>query len=472
MIYAILNSFYGSDCLLTFILHLVFILIHSWFSFIFICQTPTSNIIFISLQTSPQNESAAEEGSMDDDQKPNSSKANIRIASHDVAVQMLARLDDQSYQEALEKDANQINQNYLLPFSFPWRQGAHLPKKALKAMPRDIDELHAVSHCDSHLHAPFGDFQGFGGYGRFENGQSRGNYGIRPPPAFKAGSLSVACNANAAARRSEDPGVVELTVQMPLPSSLDSSMLTLTPSDWRERLIQRDADNAEALCHLPFSWNSKTKPAAARTRSPPKKTYGSQNESLTNAVVVGAVTPQAIQSSAKLNESKTRSRQQRDFAVACHRKWKISAKVEGVTTRTSLFPPSSVVGSCSHDNRKRQVIRPMLCNALLPEEVQAGQTVSMEQALELDKEGLSERLGSYDCRFTDGLLNQKKDSSSKTKRVVGRTRLVWSNLIQGDSTRNRVTYNSLITGRRVDPSNILRPREIKVGVRLKGKVRF
>jgi hypothetical protein len=114
----------------------------------------------------------------------------------------------------------------------------------------------------------------------------------------------------------------------------------------------------------------------------------------------------------------------------------------------------------------------MLRKALLPEEVQTGQTVSMEQALELDKEGLSERLGSYDCRFTDGLLNQKKDSSSKTKRVVGRTRLVWSNLIQGDSTRNRVTYNSLITGRRVDPSNILRPREIKVGVRLKGKVRF
>jgi hypothetical protein len=107
----------------------------------------------------------------------------------------------------------------------------------------------------------------------------------------------VARNANAAARRSEDPGMVKLTVQMPLPSSLDSSILTLTPSDWREHLIQRDADNAEALCHLPFSCNSnsKTKPAAARTRSPPKKTYGSQNESLTNAMVVGAFTPQAIQ---------------------------------------------------------------------------------------------------------------------------------------------------------------------------------
>lgn len=81
---------------------------------------------------------------MSKDQRPNS-RADIRIATHDVAVQLLAKLDGEAYEKALEQDAKSVNENYLLPLSFPWRQGARLPKKALKAMPRDIDELHVVS---------------------------------------------------------------------------------------------------------------------------------------------------------------------------------------------------------------------------------------------------------------------------------------------------------------------------------------
>lgn len=83
---------------------------------------------------------------------------DIRISSHDAAVQILARLDDQSYQKAIHQDGISINENYLFSFSFPWRKGTRLPKKALKAMPHDIDELHAVTCCDGNLHAPFGDF--------------------------------------------------------------------------------------------------------------------------------------------------------------------------------------------------------------------------------------------------------------------------------------------------------------------------
>ena len=76
--------------------------------------------------------------------KSNRKPNNIRISSHDVAAQLLARMDKQSYQEAIEKDAKTINENYLLPFSFPWRQGAKLPEKARDSFPRDIDDLHVV----------------------------------------------------------------------------------------------------------------------------------------------------------------------------------------------------------------------------------------------------------------------------------------------------------------------------------------
>ena len=77
-------------------------------------------------------------------QKSNRKPNNVRISSHDVATQLLARIDNQSYQEAIDKDSKSINENYLLPFSFPWRQDARLPEKARDSFPRDIDDLHAV----------------------------------------------------------------------------------------------------------------------------------------------------------------------------------------------------------------------------------------------------------------------------------------------------------------------------------------
>ena len=422
------------------------------------------------------------------DQRPNS-RADIRIVTHDVAVQLLARLDDQSYQQALEQDAKSVNENYLLPLSFPWRQGARLPKKALKAMPRDIDELHVVrksncrfkdahqanlthaisfsfsssqtTHCDGQLHAPFGDFNGPLGFGRFENGQSRGHYGVRPlAPINSANSLSMASQSVAATRRSKDPGVVELAVQLPLPPSIDSSK-QLTPNEWSDRLMRESADNAEALSHLPFSWNAKMKTKCY--------TEGSALSHGTEPTRSSTVTQESF---AKLNENKIRVDEQRIFSMACLRKWKVSAKVEGVSTRSSLFPSPIIVNSNSTDKHRRQVVRPMLCKAILPEEIQTGKSLSIQQASELDKGGLSQRLRSYDCRFADKLINQKKDTPNKSKQVeVGRTRLIWSNLVEGCApSTSGLVYNSLITGRRLDPSKILRPREIKVGVRLKGKL--
>eukprot|EP00956_Cyclotella_meneghiniana_P009130 scaffold12518_cov75-Cyclotella_meneghiniana.AAC.3 len=390
---------------------------------------------------------------MDQDHTPNR-KSDIRISSQDVAVQLLARLDDQAYQQAIGVDANQINENYLMPLSFPWRQGVRLPNKARKAMPRDIDDLHATTHCDDYLTAPFGDFNGPLGQGRFENGQSRGHYGLRLS-TMEAGSLSVESNSIAVARRSQDPGVLELSVQMPLPSSTACSKLT--PQEWNERLSKESQYNAEALSHLPYTWRKKN-----HNGGDSAKIHGTLNESNTK-------TSEAPAEDAFIRANKTRAKQERDFSLACIRKWNISTKVEGVSSRRSIFPFPILLGSMSSDKSKQRVVRPMLCNAILPEEVQIGISTSLEQA---EKE--RQRLGSYDCRFTDKILNLKKDSSSKSKRVTaGRTRLVWSNVIQGEepyslSTQNQVAYNSLISGRRID--QIARPRDVKVCVRLKGRV--
>jgi hypothetical protein len=438
---------------------LTMIRIHSACHLIFILFL-TQNII---LTQEPQE-------AMSEDSEPTISRPDIRIVSHDVSCQLLARIDEQEYQRAVEMDAKSINENFLLPLSFPWRQSARMPKKAAKAMPKDIDELHAVTHCDGNLHAPFGEFNGMFGYGRYYNGQTRGHYGMRPDAPQQDGSLSVASNSISAARRSKDPGVLELTVQMPLPASIGS----MTPKDWRDRLVRKSTENAETLLHLPFHWNrEKTDNSMINST----KACGSLHESSldTKASSVTSTSDVYQKAQVKLNQSQATARQQRDFSLACIKSWKISSKVEGVSTRTSLFPSPVLIKAVPIEKSKRQVIRPMLCMAVLPEVVQTGKTVSIEEASKLDQEGLSERLGSYDCRFTDKLLAQKKDSNNKKRVAVGRTRLCWSNLVQGEdpatsSSRTRVVYNSLMTGRRVDSSAIVRPRELKVGVRLNGKL--
>lgn len=297
-------------------------------------------------------------------------------------------------------------------------------------------------------------------------------------PSLLAESLSqsLGCNAIAAARRSNDPGVLELTVQLPLPPSIDS--VKLTPTQWKERLIWQDADNAETLSCLPYTWERKKK--ASRLTETLDKSYNTSSESSANATILTAcaASPRDVVqlSNEKLRESKSKAKKQREFSMACIKKWKISTRVDRVSTRSSLFPSSAVVDYDNADKSKRKVVRPMLRCAILAQEIQTGESVSVEKALELDEEGLSYRLGSYDCRFLEKMIPAKKESVIRTKRVeVGRTRLVWTSIIQGDepytpSTRNRIAYNSLLTGRRVDPTRVSRPREVKVGVRVMGKL--
>lgn len=362
-----------------------------------------------------------------------------------------------------------INENFLAPRNFPWHSRARLPQKLVRTMPRDIDDLHAITHCQDELHSPFGDFRGPFGFGRYENGQSRGNY-------CDPDLVNISCRTSgalAAARRSDDPGAIELNAQIPLPPSIDSVLCSSdvthaqTPSARWAELLSQDSDNGRLLTQLPFHWGGRNdntrvcssddqmKPSASETAY--TKQIGSDNEWH------------------KLMERRSRANAQLDLATSCMRKWRISMKVGGVSSRTTLFPSSSAYDARSSEPGKaRKIMRPMLCLARLPQNTQSGETVSIEMASEMDSAGLAQQLGSYDCRFVDNLINPKKDGFSRAKRIeLGRTRIVWSNLIQGDASQNnrsRVTYNSLITGKKLDATQFKRPLDVKVGVRLNGRI--
>lgn len=86
-------------------------------------------------------------------------------------AQLLARVDKEEYQKAVDKDAKSIAENFIIPLNLPWHTRQRLPKRFLKTLPRDIDDLHAITHCEDELHSPFGDMTGAFGFGRFENGQ-------------------------------------------------------------------------------------------------------------------------------------------------------------------------------------------------------------------------------------------------------------------------------------------------------------
>ena len=404
----------------------------------------------------PQNEEQDHDGSGgESSEEENSSKA--AIPDNDLIVQILARLDGSAYREALHQDAGvscvlpvllvvsslsypstfeshshqsdqlqlvtqthfkkSLNENYLFPANFPWCPKKRLPQKMIKTMPRDIDDLRVISHCQDDLHAPFGDFKGPFGFGRYENGQSRGNYSNAPlaePLMSKTG-----LGTSAAARRSYDPGVLELATQIQLPSSIDAlssvegaSSLTLA-DQWKAEL-SKDPGHSKILFHLPYNWEKgavKQQDHSGIDKNSDKKPQ-SLPEPLTKA-------PEVSIELKKFTESKARSAEERELATSCMRKWKISMKVSGVSSRSTLFPLSTVLDTDIEENT-RKVFRPMLCQASLPRS----------------------------------------------------TRLIWSNLAGDEQpgARSKATISSLISGKRLDGVKGRRPTDIKVGVRLNGRI--
>ena len=119
--------------------------------------------------------------------------------------------------------------------------------------------------------------------------------------------------------------------------------------------------------------------------------------------------------------------------------------------------------------------------AVFPAYVQCGQSLTIESAQIKDKEeGIRELLGSYDCRATttnpsmsfDAMDNEDykptKYGGGRSKRInIGRSRLIWSKVRMRSS---KPLFTSILTGQRLDAATYKRPKDLKVTVRLNGKV--
>lgn len=312
-----------------------------------------------------------------------------------------------------------------------------------------------MTYCDDDLHAPFGDSKGPFGFGRYENGQSHTNGYL--PEEEEGESSSKLLLGTAAARRAVDPGVIELCTQIPMPPTLNAPRAGSDASNkaqtllarWREKISQ-NPEQADKLSHLPFDWKKK-----------PSITVDLHDES-------------------DDGDRRATNEEKREFAVSAMRKWQISMKVGGVSTRATMFPPARHIKSSSREkipHNKRKVVRPMVCVASLPAEVRSGASVPVDKARQIDSTGLGFNLGSYDCRYLDPPLTQSKKAKKErsNKQVhVGRTRIVWSNMIQGEDynipAQHKATFNSLISGQRLEPSKCMRPIDVKVGVRIDGRL--
>lgn len=406
----------------------------------------------------------------------------------EAAAMILSRIDKRSYKRAVLLDSDRIMKRNLLPKSFPWHRP---PAPILRTVPRDIEDMTGVLHAgiEDEKTAPFDLGQGPHGFGLFNQGGKQGNESKSENQGIPRDKIS------AAARRSCDPGVIDFNVKVPPPSSLDTVLVGcqdqgIIPFDpmmkYSKKWIEKarayvNAERADIASTMPLYWKALD---GQSFFNPPGFV---QNE------VVDSESDDESTSEGELLyrrvEETTRERNKYiELAKSCVRNWRVSVKVGGVSSRVSL-----------HKNNPEQKTSgqkaPMYTFATLPSSVQTGTPVSVETAIEMDKDALLHQLGSYDCRGSTNNValsfQGMENISSKTKKInVGRNRLIWSRIRNGNGSKS--SYDSLLTGQKLEqgaakvclkksssrvllkiPSHntiIKRPRDIQVYIRVNGKL--
>ena len=404
------------------------------------------------------------------DQPPEEAGAYVM----DSDVLALAGLDEDSHRKARLQDANTYMDEVLFPITFPWYNSREL---LFKTIPRDIDELYAVIYADNDYASirqdgREGPVPDLFGYGKCEIGQERQQGAI---PSFAMGGYDAVASA---ARRGDDPGQIELTATMPPPPSLEAAIVyheqrtnanapkgaTVQSTNLEEAdqdTIKRlkatiEAERAGACSRMPMYCeaidgnNHFNPPAFLSDDDEP----GSANEHSADPEYSG------------MYKRDRQLRKRRVLAKACARKWKISIKAGGSSTRTRIFRAEE-----KSETEAEPAFRPMLRTAVLPTSVLSGQNVPIAVAEEFDRR---ESLGSYDVRANVAAVEKAASSNAaKRKIAIGRTRLVWSKKnekAEGASKYGKSTYTSIITGQKLETNAQKRPREVRVGIRLNGQL--
>lgn len=428
-------------------------------------------------------------------------------------VMILSKLDEESYQQSLSEDTEQLLQNRVFPKCFPWHD-ARAP--LLRFLARDIDDMPGILFAEDEIICPFGTQAGYFGYGRFESGMCRKksfptgfgdiiseldystNIIHSDPSKYKGtdttgtyeGLLSRFEKVYSVARRSADVGVIELTVMMPPPPSTNAALVYcqkygLLPDDpsmkHDELTIQKakaivEGERAEVSKCMPLYW---TKGDKNHYFNPPAFI----DEEEENTSLLRNYDPaNPLQSSS----NQVKKRKYAELSQKCMRKWNVSIKVGGVSSRSTLFDRTvhKKEQNDTQDSFKRKR-RPFIRIASFPSSIQTGKTVSVENAAQLDEQGITSYLGSYDCRATtantvsynskENNKQSKKDKDIRPKRInVGRTRLIWTStqpkFDDVISTRSKNMFFCNLTGQKLDAAGYKRPREALVTVKLNGSV--
>lgn len=331
--------------------------------------------------------------------------SEIESSPSGLDIAIVSRLDDSAYDRSLMLDAVHLFTDFVFPDAFPW----HDPKIVLEmTTPFDIEDLPAVIHATSDSAGKLSDssehrsqWQQYQerllslGFGRFETGRSRRPCGRKHNCRKTQASPRY---VNCVARRGESPGVIDFAVALSPPA-----------------VRSEEADLAEffeSVSTLPWTAPWETPNPVARW-----KRFRSMEEYMEQGITV--------------------------------KRFKISVRVDGVSSRSTLFPnPPS--GS------PRQLLF-----ATFPPSIAVGKPVLNQT----DMSAAAAALGSYDVKHP--LMQGNK----KAKGNAGRGRLIWSEPSFGG--QGGVSYKSILSCQLMESSQgYKRPRQASVGIRLKGVLLF
>lgn len=238
----------------------------------------------------------------------------------DALASTLARLDEREYKKALFRDANSILENILFPMSFPW---AHSAIPNARNLPRDIDEIPAIQTIDDAEHETCALK-----HSNFDLHQSQVGF-------VKKELLDDGEEIPAVARRSEQPGEIELITCAPSIASNGNGPSPDTPAT---------EDNFTVLFRDPLVQPvpRATEPATAiNATSPSQEVDVNQTGELSYQV---------------FEHVQEKKRRKLEAGMARLKTLKISVKVDSTSSRRALFNKSS-----------QQTKSPLLLPAVLPE---------------------------------------------------------------------------------------------------------
>lgn len=300
--------------------------------------------------------------------------------------------------------------------SFPWN---HSIVPAIKNFPKDIDELPSIAHADDDEFTPFenGEF----GYGGFEVGKER-------RPAASPDEDKESDEFHAATRRSDDVGVIELTVIDHKSATNDYSRL------WKKKLIMLGTGDGSMN-------NGSTSPSAflhepdVAAKSDSVSDGGKANAATISDHGKNGKNDQGVKVDAEesifhcFQQTQSIKKQKLSLAKESTQRLLVSVRFGSVSSRTSVMHES-----CNGKDNANSA--PLLSEAVLPSRRPRHATNSK-------------------------VTNPESDTSEVEANQLKRDHLLWTHANSGG-------YLSTLTGSNVLVTSCKKPREVRVGVRLNG----